>query len=472
MNCVSSFYSSKSNSSDRPAIVFFDGINSLSKTKRATSFKEFHEKTLKAQQYLLKNGFTKDDTILLMEMPSPNFFAFIIASLSLGIKILIIEPWLSLDKITKIIERTKPKGFMTALFGRVWGIRSKAVRNIPNWFNSSVLNSYSASKEPTIEQMDDQANAIITFTTGTTGTPKAVHRKHGYLLTQMQVLKKHFHYNRFTGPDLTIFTNIVLLNLVSGKTSLFVPPKWPKKSLRDLDKLPKNLRPQTTAVGPAFLEKLLNHSELNGLESLHVGGALCDNSVYERAIKKWEGKELIHVYGSSEAEPVALSNLEEAVQKSKDNNYFQTLYLGKTVEEITMNIEEKSAWISGIHVSPLYEGDSEEARKNKKIDEDGRLWHNMGDRISESVDGLWYKGRDFQELNDFELEQKIYNLTDHSRSFIHTVNDKKYLVGEDLPVKTIKQNHPEIDQVFSTKIIRDKRHRARIDRPSSLKGLI
>ena len=41
-------------------------------------------------------------------------------------------------------------------------------------------------------------------------------------------------------------------------------------------------------------------------------------------------------------------------------------------------------------------------------DENGKIWHNMGDRIKQDDSVMWYSGRSGQPEEEFELEQKVY----------------------------------------------------------------
>ncbi|MEX1100246.1 MAG: AMP-binding protein, partial [Bacteriovoracaceae bacterium] len=420
MNCVESYFQSSFSGSSRPAIVFFDGIKALSNSRKNISFKKLTKNSIKAQRFLKSKGFNKGDAILLFEAPSPDMYAMILAMLASGIQIILVEPWMPLKNINKIIAQVRPKGFMSGAIGKLWGARSKEIRRVPVWFSSSKLNeqSLSAADEIQIEKMGPHALAILTFTSGTSGNPKGVHRKHQFLVDQAQVLKKYLHYEQHPGMDMTIFTNVALLNLGMGKGSLLIPSKWPKRVLNQIDLLPKEYAPDTLAAGPAFLIKLMNNAKAESLRSFHMGGALADCWIYEKAFKRWPTGNFTHVYGSSEAEPVALADLRSAVALSKKRNYFQTLYLGRPIKDIEIDQEKDTLWVAGPHVSPLYEGDDQANRQNKRLDSQGRAWHNMGDRINIDTEGFWYRGRSFQEEEDFDLEQELYQRLGHSKCFI------------------------------------------------------
>lgn len=472
MNCVERFFNSSFADSDRPAIVFFDGIKALENPNKNISFKKLSMNAVQAQKVLKRKGLGKGDAILLFESPSPDMYAMVLAMLASGMQLMLVEPWMPLNNINGLIQKIKPKAFMAKSIGKVWGLRSKEIRRIPAWFSSSELKSMSVNdgEKIQVEQMDPEDKAILTFTSGTSGNPKGVHRKHRFLIDQADVLKKHLHYDKNPGLDLTVFTNVTLLNLGMGKGSLLMPPKWPNKALKDLDLLPEDYMVDTLAAGPAFLLKLMKSSKAKTLKSFHLGGALADCWIYEKAFQHWPEGQFHHVYGSSEAEPVALSDLKDAVRKSKDAGFFQTLHLGSPIEDIQLGQTDECLWVAGPHVSPLYEGDEKANQKNKRVDASGLVWHNMGDRIQRREQELWYSGRDFQKREDFELEQKVYSELQHSKCFLHRTEKELILVGElkKQEAEPILKAHPEIKRFLRAKIMRDKRHQARIDRNKSL----
>ena len=107
-------------------------------------------------------------------------------------------------------------------------------------------------------------------------------------------------------------------------------------------------------------------------------------------------------------------------------------------------------------------------RTDKRIDEEGRAWHFMGDRIGSCEgDGTWwYRGRANQAEPDFELEQSVYSALQSSTCFVHRTarRARPSWVGE----IDAKIQLPGIDRIVRTRIIRDRRHRSRIDRHRSL----
>jgi 4-hydroxybenzoate polyprenyltransferase len=472
MNCLESYLNSTSLLSEKPAIVFFNGLESLKNKKTSTSFLELHQNAIKAQKFLAGNGLQKHDVLLLFEQPTPDLYAVILGALGLGIKLMIVEPWMKAKALNSVLEKIKPKAVLTNHLGRVVLARAANGRKIPIRLRSEQLHQIEIDQAQTfvVEEMDQNDHAILTFTTGTSGAPKGVHRKHQYLIDQREVLRKYIDYDKHQKMDLTVFTNLVLLNITLGKGSLVIPSSWDEKVLKQLDQLPEKYSVDTLATGPGFLKKLVKHTQKLNLKSFHLGGALADVPIYEEAMDKWPNAHFTHVYGSTEAEPVAVSDLRVAVKKSKEQGHFQTLYLGQPIKEIKTKVLDEVLWVSGKHVSPLYDNDPIANAKNKMVDDEGRVWHCMGDRISIKDDGLWYSGRDSQNNGQFELEQKVYAYVKKSKSFIKTEKDYNVLYGENLVErkKELIERFPQIKDVKDLKIKRDPRHRARIDRPKSV----
>ncbi len=467
MNCLDNYINSQHLHSEAAAILFYKGQKSFQNT---VSFKDLTNLIISAQHYLRSINFERGDNLIIFEQPTAGLYAFILATLGLGGSIMLIEPWMKVSSINMIIRKHKPKALMTSQIGYLLLARSKEVRSIKRIFSSKVLKKYSNPKGSiTVEPMSADDNAILTFTSGTSGLPKGVHRKHQFLIDQSDVLKKYLPYQHCDKLDLTIFTNLTLINLTLGKGSLIIPNRWDYRTLKSLDSLPEKYTVDTVACGPEFLKRLLDWTETLSLDAFHLGGALCDNDLYHRAMTRWPNAKFHHVYGSTEAEPVCISELKHAVKISRKHGYYQTLYLGDTIDEIDLNLESGIAWVSGKHVSDLYEGDDYANAICKKIDEDGRVWHNMGDRIIKREEGYFYQGRDFQTPDEFETEQTVYALLKSSQSFLKSINNKLVLLGENIEdkKKLITQHFPQIDDVITRKIIRDIRHRSRIDRDAS-----
>jgi acyl-coenzyme A synthetase/AMP-(fatty) acid ligase len=432
-----------------------------------TNFNDLIEYALKTQVFIQKSKFKPGDYILIASPISPVLYGCILGLISSGCPILFIEPWMSLEKINKIIDLVKPKLFLSNFLGKMWGLRIKEIRHIPIWKNIyDIISEESISKSKLhIEDVPDNHIALLSFTSGTSGYPKGVLRDHGFLKRQLTVLNKYWSLNASQDIDLCIFPNFALANLASCKTTFLISPRSKK-----IGGVIEKVKPSSLTCSPAFLENLMSQTQIQSFKTIHIGGALVDCKLYQKAFSHWPSTDFIHVYGSTEAEPVTLNNARKSLERSLEKGYEQVLFLGEPVLEITPQLEEDSLWISGPHVSSnslLFD----DSKNYKKKDHKGNIWHNMGDRIIEDK-GWWYDGRSHQLKSDFKLEQRIYSFLGETQSFLFRdkYNDI-HLIGV-MSKKNkinIKENFKEIKNVIPIKkIIRDNRHHSRIDRAKNI----
>lgn len=436
------------------------------------TFKEILDLSSKVQDLMRKKHIKTGDSVLVAITPSPILYSVLCGLMGMGIRIVFIEPWLSLDRINHVIRDTAPKAFITSFLGKVWGIRSEGIRRIPHWLTpADIKQSEISSFEVT--DLEAEHHAFVVFSSGTMGPPKGVIRTHQY----MQNI-----YNTFTelepqswnSPDFIIFPNVALFHLATGRGSLIVPQKWNKKSLRKVFKLFETFRPETLSTGPAFLKALMDLDMIQQLKSLDrivIGGALTDCWLLEKVFEELPDTRFMHIYGGSEAEPVALMDAKEAVSLSREKGFFQTLCLGKKIPQLNYKLKDEILWVSGPNVAGEYIGHQDENKGIKEKDSAGNLWHCMGDRIEEDQGFFWFMGRQGQSKEDFLLEQKIYSYLQSSQCFLHrSSRERLLLIGERIKTKEteLKKIFPQIDKVIESKIYRDKRHRSRIDRKRSL----
>ena len=462
MNCVQLTLDHVAESPHRPAI-WLPGASAGS----LTTFAELYTLANTMQHALVTAGVQSGDLILVQDRLSVRLYAAVFAILGLGATVVLIEPWMPARDIESATRAVSPKFSVSGWLGKLWGLRYRAIRSIPHKLNIRALAQPVNGWKFVVEDTDADSPAIITFTSGTTGAPKGVVRTQGALLQQHQVLSRSLKTAELTGPDLCIFANFVLSNLASGRPSLLLPNPWQPRLLRQIDQLPPALQPDSLTCGPAFLSHLTQHATLPSLKSVHVGGALTDCRIFERAFERWPHAHWKHLYGSTEAEPVAVADAQTAVSLSREKGYFQTLFLGNSVPEIAYRSDQRGLWVHGPHVCGPYLGNEEANRTDKHTDEAGRAWHFMGDRIAtrERDDAWWYRGRANQPEPDFELEQTVYTALQSSNCFVHrTPSGEALLVGEIDPNIQL----PGIDRIVRTRIVRDRRHRSRIDRHRSL----
>ena len=435
------------------------------------SFEDIAAMASQTQSLMKGHQLGSEDSVLVAIAPSPLLYGIICGLMGHGIRIIFIEPWLSIEKIDHVIKETKPKVFLTSALGKIWGARSKAIRNIHQWLTPSDILKMPKSQFE-IREVNSDHHAFIVFSSGTTGAPKGVIRTHAYMQNIYDVFTTNEPQD-FDSPDLIIFPNVALFHLATGRGSIIVPQKWSQKNLSKVLELCERFKPQTVSTGPAFLKTLIDLdilTKFKSLERIVIGGALTDCWLLEKTFELLPKCRFLHIYGGSEAEPVAIMNAKEAVIKSRERGYFQTLCLGEPIPQIQCKNKDGVLWVSGPNVAGEYIGHPDENKGIKERDAEGKLWHSMGDRVKAEQGVLWFGGREAQVPADFELEQRVYAELGSSKSFIYRDREEITLYGEGITssISKLRSTFPQIHHFQETKIIRDKRHRSRIDRKKSL----
>jgi acyl-coenzyme A synthetase/AMP-(fatty) acid ligase len=456
MNCIQSFIDHAYQFPEQPAL--------WNQGEGMTNFGQIYNYAAETQNLTNRYGAQKGDYALIFGKPSAALYSAVIGLLGLGCSVIFIEPWMSISEIEQVIADTSPKLYVTTLLGRFWGMRVKAIRKIPFWISLNRIKNHSGFQKLSAVDLPEMHIGFITFTTGTTGGSKGVVRTHGVLYHQCKVLSKQFLDQE--GPDLCVLPNFVLLNMALGKSSVFVSSSC---SRRDFQKIPKSLKPSGVSCGPGFLKKLVENADcFSELSSFHIGGALAECSLYEKGIEKWPKAKWVQIYGSSEAEPVAIADIREVLKNCKDKPLHQTLYLGHPISELEIYFENDLLWVSGNHVSPSYARDPVADKTNKKKDALHRVWHQMGDRIFVDEKGWWYRGRSAQSLSDFSLEQEISTFLKTNAVLIAS---HEFLLGKGVKPhrEELLKKFPSLKDVIECEFYWDRRHQARIDREKTIK---
>lgn len=438
---------------------------------RTLTFGEMGEQAAHAQGVLRRRGFQPGMRAVVFAWPSASLFSWMGAIVGLGGTVVVLEPWMSGLQVARALDALSPTHFVHDMLGWLWGARLGAIRRIPAWMWLTGKRSRDTME---IEPVDPSTQAVITFTTGSTGNQKGVVRTHTTLITTRDILLERTGSKDLTGPDLCIFSGIAMMNLAAGRTTLLVSP-WKRGVIKALDGLPSALKPVSLSTGPAFLKRVLDESNSLTLRHLDVGGAPCDCGLLQWAVDRWPQARINWVYGGTEVEPVAVTDAGLAIQKSRGRGLFQVLYLGKPVPEIRWENLGENLWVQGPHVSPLYVASPEENARFKRVGPKG-TWHCTGDRVLPDHNGdFWFEGRATQPHSHFLAEQRIYALVQHSSAFVFE-NRRKELCAAGVNIgrvsQKIRSSIPEIRHVMNTaKIHYDRRHHSRVDRARSLEEL-
>jgi olefin beta-lactone synthetase len=316
MNVIELLRSRAAASPDAPAI-----IDALRGRSRVFSFAELERTSARAAGLLHAAGLRPGDGVLVLLPMSAELYVALLAVFRLGMVALILDPSAGRDHIERCCALYPPQALIAGARAHLLRLLSPAVRRIPlkvsvglpipgtvSWGRMDRTPSF-----PAVHPCDPAAPALLTFTSGSTGRPKAAVRSHGFLLGQHRALQQSLDLKPGE-VDVTTLPVFVLANLASGVTSLIpdVDLRHPGviRPARLVDQLRAH-RPTRLAASSALLECLADHCGRHGvvfpfLRKLLTGGGPVFPGPLATLSRIAPRAEIVAVYGSTEAEPIAL----------------------------------------------------------------------------------------------------------------------------------------------------------------------
>lgn len=398
-------------------------------TRRIT-FEELWRRVCAFSAGLRQRGLAPDERAVVMLPMSIGLYVALLGVIHAGGCAVFVDPWVSPRRIAAFCRHAEPRAFIGVTRSHLLRLLEPGLLRIPLTVTSGRrLGCWPASwtlaelvgkpgDEPCCSRRPEDP-ALITFTTGSSGEPKGANRTHGFLLAQHKAL-----FRAFGAPpgaaDLTLFPVFALGNLACRATSVI-----PDLDFRHLDRLDagrilaqcREHGVETCTVSPDVLDRLAahllaGHGPIPALRRILTGGAPVRDAQLDRWQRAFPGADLKVVYGSTEAEPVAHISLAERRSAVGERG---GICAGRPVPEIRARIlrlappgcserpglaDEVPAGgigelvVSGAHVCRDYFRNPAATAENKLLDEQGRLWHRMGDTGWLDDEGrFWLAGR-------------------------------------------------------------------------------
>jgi acyl-CoA synthetase (AMP-forming)/AMP-acid ligase II len=295
---------------DRPAIV---------ERGRTITFSELDRAASAVAADLTAEGIRPGMRVLVLSPMSIDLYATIIGLFRQRVTAVFIDPSAGLGRLGRAVARVAPDAFAAVPRGHLLRLVSPALQalgiklaiggRVP-WARTIAVRIPSVADA--VEDCDDRTPAIITFTSGSTGEPKAALRTHGFLIAQHAALVESLALAP-GAIDLTTLPIFLLANLASGVTSVIPDTDLRKPgAIRTGPVLAqmRATRPTRTVASPALLQRLVAEARTRGerLDSLrHVftGGAPVFPRTLNAIAERASNARIVAVYGSTEAEPIA-----------------------------------------------------------------------------------------------------------------------------------------------------------------------
>lgn len=502
---------------DHAAIVDVHRNNVHRSRDRSYSFRELDAATASVADQLRSAGLKPGDGVLLLHPVAAELYLVLVALFRLGCVAILLDPSAGRAHVERCCAIFPPKAFFGSSRAQLLRWTIPALHRVPKafcsgWFPGSQRLDLRAKADARLSRLivplAPEAPALVTFTSGSTGQPKAALRTHGFLLAQHRALVASLALQPGT-RDLTTLPIFVLANLASGVTSIL-----PDADLRSPGKIaPRPVLAQirrhaieTTAASPAFISRLLDECERSGiampsLSSIYMGGAPVFPGLLRKAKEFCAQAKITAVYGSTEAEPMAEVALSDISKEDFDGmEWGKGLLTGRPVSSISLRVireqwgapispldarmfdrlmvatgEPGEIVVSGAHVLPGYlkgEGDAE-----TKFEVDGVRWHRTGDLgYMDATSRLWLLGRCNGKIQDargtlypFAVECAAMQTPAIRRAALAALDGRRVLAIEagkaDTPEDILRSlSWAQLDQVvFLDHVPVDKRHNAKID---------
>lgn len=420
--------------------------------ERATTFDELQRKSALVASELQHRGLRHSDVVLLLHEVNADLYVLLLALFRIGAVAMFVDVSASGDELRHCLKISPPDAVMASAKGHLLELLLSLRRaHLPEFYGHSprrfttlpfmpgAVSLHAAMRKsrpnspaakPLTSLIPPSQPALITFTSGSTGLPKAIVRTHEFLTAQHDALSNSLKMAKGK-IELTNLPIFVLANIASGMTSII--PKGDLRKPGKIDPLPiieQLQREKVTRItaSPAFLERLILGCEqsafrLDSLQEIYTGGGPVFPAFLRSLRRHAPNADIVTVYGSTEAEPIAHLRLDEmtaADLQAMDGG--GGLLVGRPEASVEVRIIDFGASNAGLTssnfdshtLSPAHIGEIVVTGKavikgyldgvgddETKMKVGSSIWHRTGDAGYFDADGrLWLFGRASARISD------------------------------------------------------------------------
>lgn len=393
------------------------------------SFSQLYEDVLKAVHLFVEKGIGIGDQVLVFVPVSINLYRQVLALFYLGAVPVFIDEWVSLGRLRVCMDCVQCKAIIAPRKLLLLSFFIKKLNTVPVKIEAKEKSVTRTEIAPF--NAEENNAALITFTTGTTGIPKAAIRTHGNLLTQFSALSKLLDPSIHTA--LSTLPIVVFINIGLGRVSILPPKRFKMKRSSLVFNLIAEMRQhevESIIASPSVFENIIRYTAGKDLaiKELVTGGGSVFPDMAQRMADHYPNAKSQVVFGGTEAEPVSSIDLYSLIGHSEDFILSKGLPVGKIADETNLSIisfsnkeirkcsdEEWSLLqlpfysvgeivVSGRHVVTAYLNNPLAIAGNKILIGDS-VWHRTGDiAYRNESNELFYFGRGEQT---FKIGEKV-----------------------------------------------------------------
>jgi acyl-CoA synthetase (AMP-forming)/AMP-acid ligase II len=389
-----------------------------------------------------KCGINFGDRVILFLPMSLPMYASMFALQKIGAIPTFLDSWARRDQMGASAQVATPVAMISAHRAFVYLDSVDEIKNIKIKIVGGDIPEdakYSARLEDLMSQKKyeeevavlQEHTALITFTTGSSGTPKGADRSHRFLAAQHYALNRNLPYVE-SDRDLPVFPIFSLNNLAAGVETIIPAIDVGSPAPTDAAVLYTQMKSQgvtCTTLSPSLFNHLANfciekNLKLDFLKRVVTGGAPVSYDDVKRMKSVATNAKILVLYGSTEVEPMAeieateMLNqkmpsdpelVEDGVNVGHIDSGLSYRFIKINKDDILINLKSpKEHWenlicndgeageliVAGEHVCEKYFNNEEAFFKAKIRDEHGVVWHRTGDLgfLDKNIN-LWIVGR-------------------------------------------------------------------------------
>lgn len=468
-----------------------DKICLIQKDRKVT-YKDLYNMVSNFKDYLEEQGIKKGQKVLVLVPMSIELYVTLIAVWTIGAVPCFMDAGFirngmyknDFDNINAVIGITKYI---------VYSNINKNLRKLKIKVNANKIGKL-IDNELKIAEVENEFPAILTYTSGTTGKPKIAARTHEFLGYQGRILEQTINYED-TDVEISSVPIFTLSNINVGITTVITDGNFSNLGKSNPQKIVNQIlteKVNRVMAAPGLLNVITdycikNNIELKQIKKIFSGGGAIFIDFINKLKKVFPNAQIVTLYGSTEAEPIAELNVNEITENDLEkikNGYgilagnivgvedCKTIKTGiKEIGDLTQeqfaNLQQEMGEIvvTGKNVLKGYVNGIGD--KENKFCVDGEKYHRTGDLgVLDEQGRLWLRGRIKEPF--FNIEVALHARFNIGKTAVFKHNKKIILVLEN---NNIKENDIKdaitfetIDEIkYVDKIPVDKRHSTKVD---------